>query len=108
MTAPAMCPHCGWNFATDDSITAGRWTLTPGGAWIGDRKLRLSPTQAGILYAVAKAAGAPVRREALVNRLCQTENVNSISVQVSRIHDKLGDDFPLRTEKGRGYLWDGN
>lgn len=105
MTALSMCPHCGWNFEQDKPIEHGAWRLTPLSAELDGKPIRLSRSQAGILYAVAKAAGKPVSRDALLNRVSSSDDPNIVSVHVSRLRAALREAFPLIVVRGEGLAW---
>jgi DNA-binding response OmpR family regulator len=100
-----MCPHCGWDFETDTPIVTGGWLLTPSRAAIDGKTLDLTPSQAGVLYAIATGAGRPVTRDALLNRISNRENPNIVAVHVSRLRAKLGERFPIRVVRGHGLAW---
>lgn len=102
---PTVCPHCGWNFESDSVIWRGPWKLEPDRAFLGGQRLPITPSCAAVLYAVAKANGTPISREAILNRISDSENNNVVAVYLSRLRKILGPRFPIKTEWGRGLVW---
>lgn len=71
-----------------------------------DKSLRLSPSCSGVLYAIAKARGAIVHAEALLNRVSDSENINVLYVHVTRLKKCLPE-VPFELVWGQGYRWTG-
>ncbi len=105
----AMCPACGYNLVKDEPIQLDGYTLgphlciAPGGV-----NVHLTPGEAGVLYALAKAGGGWVSTEALHNRVSDAEDARVVPVYVFRIRKKLGKACPIegRNTRGHGgYRW---
>ena len=100
-----FCPYCGYNFVADAPVTLGDWYVAPDHATYRDEYQDLTPGEAAILHSIATQRGEPVRRTALLERVSDSDSVNTVSVLVCRMRKKLGDRSPIRTIRGRGYAW---
>lgn len=94
-------------------ITVGELRLnsTTEEAYLGERKLNLTPTEFQLLYFLAQNAGHPVNEETLLRRIWGRDHtqVNLVDVTVHRIRKKLGKEGAklLLTVRGRGYMLTG-
>jgi len=74
----------------------------------GDDRVKLTETEARLLGALAKKAGAPLSREELAAETGAEGGERAIDVQVTRLRRKIEDDPRgpryLQTARGRGYL----
>ena len=74
----------------------------------GDDRVKLTETEARLLGALAKKAGAPLSREELAVETGAEGGERAIDVQVTRLRRKLEDDPRgpryLQTARGKGYL----
>jgi DNA-binding response OmpR family regulator len=106
-----ICPHCGFNLVADRPIERDGWVIDPTGQVAFEGAVReVKATWAGILYALAATPGS-ITTDALLNRVSDSENVNVIAVQVSRLRRWLaeaGFPDPIYSSRGRGnygYRW---
>jgi len=105
---PCMCPHCGYNFEADRPIASGNWVLFPHYSILDHEPLRLTRSESGLLYTLAKARGDWVTTDAILNRISDSERPNIVSTLVADIRKKLGARAPIASERGqrsRGYRW---
>lgn len=74
----------------------------------GDERVKLTETEARLLAALARKAGAPMSREELAAETGAEGGERAIDVQVTRLRRKLEDDPRgpryLQTARGKGYL----
>jgi two-component system phosphate regulon response regulator OmpR len=74
----------------------------------GERRIRLTESEARLLGALAKKAGEPLSREELAAETGAEGGERAIDVQVTRLRRKLQDDPRgpryLQTARGKGYL----
>ena len=74
----------------------------------GEEFIRLTAAETSLLTALARQAGVPVSREALISESPIIGNARSIDVQVTRLRRKIEVDpkFPrhLQTVRGTGYV----
>ncbi len=74
----------------------------------GDERVKLTETEARLLGALARKAGAPMSREELAAETGAEGGERAIDVQVTRLRRKLEDDPRgpryLQTARGKGYL----
>jgi two-component system phosphate regulon response regulator OmpR len=74
----------------------------------GEERVKLTETEARLLGALARKAGAPMSREALAAETGAEGGERAIDVQVTRLRRKLEDDPRgpryLQTARGKGYL----
>ena len=74
----------------------------------GEERIKLTETEARLLGALAKKAGAPLSREELAAETGAEGGERAIDVQVTRLRRKLEDDPRgpryLQTARGKGYL----
>ena len=74
----------------------------------GEERVKLTETEARLLGALAKKAGAPLSREELAVETGAEGGERAIDVQVTRLRRKLEDDPRgpryLQTARGKGYL----
>jgi two-component system, OmpR family, phosphate regulon response regulator OmpR len=74
----------------------------------GEERVKLTETEARLLGALARKAGAPLSREALAAETGAEGGECAIDVQVTRLRRKLEDDPRgpryLQTARGKGYL----
>jgi len=74
----------------------------------GEERVKLTETEARLLGALAKKAGAPLSREELAAETGAEGGERAIDVQVTRLRRKLEDDPRgpryLQTARGKGYL----
>lgn len=97
----ACCPHCGENVADDAPITRGKWWLHPIAANRDGEAIRLTRTQAGILYAIARANGQPIKYGEIAPNL----SAPTIYRHLGEIRKALGHHFPVRAVDGLGFAW---
>ena len=104
MTQP-FCPHCGYNFEADAPVVSGRWRVTPYSVELDGRAIHLPLAEAGTLYAIASARGEVVRKEAIANRISDSEDPgNIVDVYLTRLRKKLPG-VPIQTVWGLGCRW---
>lgn len=94
-----------------DSLERGGATLCPGDSsleFLG-QKIELTKNENRILQALMEQAGRAVSREALMQRLWESDSFiddNTLTVNINRLRKKLDDaglrDF-IQTKKGQGY-----
>jgi two-component system phosphate regulon response regulator OmpR len=74
----------------------------------GEERVKLTETEARLMGALAKKAGAPLSREELAAETGAEGGERAIDVQVTRLRRKLEDDPRgpryLQTARGKGYL----
>lgn len=81
-------------------------------AYHGGRKLKLSPTEFRLLGRLMAKAGKVQSREILLDRVWGTEteaDVRTVDVHIRRLRKQLtkkGEDDPIRTVRGEGYVID--
>lgn len=106
----SLCPHCGITLEREQTIERDGWIVTPyGDVQIDGRTIPLRASWGQILYALAATEG-PVSRVALIDRISSTENLNVLSVHLSRLRRRLADEGvepPFRTIHRNGLIWDG-
>ena len=113
MTAP--CPRCGHNFVADRPIERGAWRIDPLGVIeYGGQRHRIRATWAAILHCICSRPGF-VSTEALLNRVSNSDNRNTVVVTISQMKRWLqGRGIPLPIKGTRhgayaegGYVWCG-
>jgi len=103
-----MCPHCGFNFAKDAPITIDGYFVTLRVCRLPDgTDADLSPTEAAVLYAIAKGGGDWVTAEGIHNRVTDCHSEKLVAVMVLRVRKKMGTLCPIFSRQGRkgGYRW---
>jgi two-component system phosphate regulon response regulator OmpR len=74
----------------------------------GEERVKLTETEARLLGALARKAGAPMSREELAAETGAEGGERAVDVQVTRLRRKLEDDPRgpryLQTARGKGYL----
>ena len=96
--------------APADELKLGsfRFRLDRQELWKGDERVKLTETEARLLGALARKAGAPLTREELAAETGAEGGERAIDVQVTRLRRKLEDDPRgpryLQTARGKGYL----
>jgi two-component system phosphate regulon response regulator OmpR len=96
--------------AAADEIKMGafRFRLDRNELFRGEDRVKLTETEARLLGALAKKAGAPLSREELAAETGAEGGERAIDVQVTRLRRKLEDDPRgpryLQTARGKGYL----
>jgi two-component system phosphate regulon response regulator OmpR len=90
------------------SLGAFRFRLDRLELFRGEERVKLTETEARLLGALARKAGAPMSREALAAETGAEGGERAIDVQVTRLRRKLEDDPRgpryLQTARGKGYL----
>lgn len=100
-----LCPHCGYNFTQDIPLERGDWLLYADGAYFKGQLQEITPSEARVLYAIAKANGHPLPAEAILNRVSDSHDTNIVSVYICRLRKKLAE-IPFKTVRGGyGYRW---
>ena len=86
-----MCPHCGFNFEADKRISREGWVLDPvrSVAVYRERVVTRRMSWVLILHTLAKADGALVSLDALLNRVSDSENPNAASSTLSQLRHHL-------------------
>lgn len=101
-----MCPSCGYNLQADEVLTRGDWTIAPTWANHLSQRIKLTPAEHGVLYAIAASGNRPIKPEAILNRISDSENTNLVSVYVCRLRRKLGQAVPFELAGySIGYRW---
>jgi len=104
-----ICPHCGYNLTQDSPIYRDGWVLYPTVAIYKEKVLALSQQEAGMLYALAKAAPLELTSEVIANRISRGECDPRVRVGMAarRIREKLGSLTPFYARGGApgGYCW---
>ena len=99
---------------TGSGLTVGNLTYDPTAvlAYVGKRKLKLSPTEFRLLGRLMAKAGAVQSRETLLDRVWgdHTEaDVRTVDVHIRRLRKQLTkkeEADPIRTVRGEGYIID--
>lgn len=108
-TNPVMCPHCGYSFAADETVSFKTWRIEPlaGRVYYRQRPVITRMSWARLLHAIAAAAPCVVKPDALLNRLSDTEAVNLIRVMLCQMKRAMpaGVPWPVETVRGHGYRW---
>lgn len=103
----ALCPHCGYNLRQDETITTGDLHLDPRGVarWRGN-DIVLSRSQTIVLHTIVKAAGRPVPRATVAERLgYEGDNPsNLVAVHVCRLR-QIMPDIPISNVARSGFRW---
>jgi hypothetical protein len=104
-----ICPHCGFNLAADRPVERDGWVIYPwGGLSYRGKALRTRASWAGILHALAATPGK-MTVDALLNRVSDSENPNTLHSQISQMKRWLAQrDLPFPVEGFRvdgGYRW---
>ena len=103
-----LCPHCGYNFSSDAPLVCGEFRITPQATEVNGVRVKLTPGEAEIFYAIAKGNGACIGAEALGNRFSDGENPAGVTrVFIRRLRMKLGANCPIETVWYHGYRWNG-
>lgn len=102
---PHYCPHCGYNLQADKPLEFGPWHLTAELISFNGFNLKLSKTEASIVYTIAAGKGRPISIATIAARTSESENLNNITVLVHRARRKSNDTLPIETVHGRGYRW---
>jgi len=104
-----ICPHCGYDLQALRQIEDGRFTFSPGlGLLVDGRLADLSPTQHEIAGSLMFAAGRPLSREVLAERLGYDGDgcCNLINVQVFRMRRRMSEiPLPIENMPKRGLRW---
>jgi DNA-binding response OmpR family regulator len=101
-----MCPNCGLDLEPDRPLVSGDWRVSPLEVSYCGEPIRLTSQQRAMLYALAKAGGQPISRDALLNRVSDSESANLISVLVCRLRQTLPV-VPFEIVWGVGIRWTG-
>ncbi len=102
----ALCPHCGYDLERDAPLERDGWSLTYNTAAYAGENVAITPSQANILYSLARANGRCLPAEILGARCSDGTNVANIAaIQIVRIRKALGDRAPIETKRGMGYRW---
>ena len=105
VTHAALCPNCGLDLIPDEPISRGPITMTPYGncQWHG-KPLKLTPGEKAVLWAILKADGGVVSRNALNERIGYENDYNVVDVYLSRIRRKMNAiaPHPIETIHGLG------
>jgi DNA-binding response OmpR family regulator len=96
---------------SDDAIAAGKTLLYPSGRFVQTPKGRvhLSELEFSLLAYLARRPGIACTKEELLHDVWRSEmtsSANVVEVCVARIRNRLGEHFPIRTVRGRGYCVD--
>lgn len=105
-----MCSYCGTDFEKNAPITSGDFFISPQESVVTykGQPIKLSVTHINLLHAIAKSAPFPIRRDALLNRVSDGDNMNILSVHISTIRSRLmaaGIPSPFETVHDAGYRW---
>ena len=96
--------------ANDDAVRFGEMRFDPrlDQLFRGDRRVRLTEAETGLLRAFVDRPGQPLSREDLLACNAVNGNTRTVDVQVTRLRRKLEEDpkFPryLQTVRGLGYI----
>lgn len=107
MSAPAICPCCGYDLARSQPIELGDWRLdVQGNVALRSAAVPLSQQQAQFLFTLAKAHPRIVPHDAMIARISVGEvESNILPVIVHRLRKMLGDECPIETVRDAGYRW---
>jgi DNA-binding response OmpR family regulator len=94
-----------------DVIVAGATLLYPAGRFVQTPQGRvpLSELEFALLAYLARRPGVACTKEELLHDVWQSQmssSTNIVEVCVARIRNRLGEHFPIRTVRGRGYCVD--
>lgn len=103
-----FCPMCGYNLTPDAVVERDGWHIDPRGeVHFNGARLRMPMSWVGILYALATSTDC-VSRDALLNRISNSENENVLCAQVSKLRrhfNEIGVLPPFETVWARGLRW---
>lgn len=102
-----LCPSCGYDLTPDRPIVRGRWQVLPDEARYCGIKVDLTRQQARLFHSIAKAGGAAVSTDALMQRISDSEGVSRrlVQVLVCKVRSIMGPLCPIETVHGDGYRW---
>lgn len=109
-SAPAICPHCGFDLEKSVTVERDGFKLLPEGVvYFEGERLALSTVEASLLYTLAKA-NRPLSALVIGQRISEGEcSENITGVYTVRIRTKFkseGIPCPIKTIYGAGYLWE--
>lgn len=91
------------------SLIRGKFTLDLGNNnfYIGENKVKLTPTESKLLYALMKNAGTTLNVDEILHEVWGKESINPeiLRTQIRRIRKKIEDKPPniILNDRGRGY-----
>ena len=111
MAAQPFCPHCGYDLEKAEPVQDGRFSYSPSAGFCVDgARLIAAPGVHEMLGTIMRAAGRPVSRDVLADRMGYEGdsplNIVSVRMWQARVALKaLSLDLPVRTIWGVGLCW---
>lgn len=111
MSAPCICPHCGFNLLPEVEVQDGPWRYEArAGLFYDGMPVQLPPSARMLVGALMRASGRVLSKDALLGVVGSEDALsNMISVYITRARHAfhaIGAPCPIENVWGQGFRWD--